>query len=933
MFTFPIAFFSSSGSTPPAEAFENYYSTDFDGTDDYITMGNVSSLDFSNSDAFSISAWVKLDTVSSTHKMIVSKMDETTDYRGYNIRSYNGAVKVSLSNDAGTNELQYTSTANPLTAGTWHHVVFTYDGSSASSGCTVYVDGSAEAGSWTGTLSATISNSAPFNIGARNNGSLPFNGKIDEVAIFDSTLSASDVTAIYNSGVPDDLSSTSNLKEWYRMGDGANYPIVKNQAHFSQEAINFDGSNDTVGINKISGLTGDATISFWTKWQAQTAQYRGIFSSDNYYCTGATNNFSIQWFNGNTGTPKLRLVMCNGTTCDVFLEAPTLTVGNWYHLAFVLDDSANTVQVYVNGSTLGSALSTTNTFQGLEEGGRISGYKASCNATVNNPLLGQVDDLSIYNSALSGSDITDIYNSGYPKDESERSGLVAYYKFDGDVYPVVRDAMQFSNASLDFDGIDDYVDLGTGLNSYLELGDSFSYSAWVKFSADTTHRTIISSLQASGPKGTQLRVLNTEAIRIIFIQSGAVYKYVDSSVLAVDTWHHVVATYDGSNTVGGINLYINGSLDNSTTGTSGTLTSITSAESLKIGKYASSSNMYEGNIDDVIVFNAELSASDVTDIYNSGKPKDESSTSNVLGYWRMGDNTISPNVPSALGYGTHSVEFDGVSEFISVPHSTSLNITGAISISSWLKWDGGTQEMLVSKEGFPVSGDFKRGWALWAEGYGSDAGVTFTIWSSATAYTVDVGSNLTSGEWSHVVAVFEPSTSLKVYVNGSLAGTNTTSIPATMDSTTAAITIGRFTPAFGTGYLFGGNIKDMAIFDTNLSASDVTALYNSGLPKDLSSESDLVSYWRMGDGEDKYPNILDYKGTNHGTMTNMASDNITTDNIGSGYIWNSPNIVADSPAGTSGQMTNMASDNFVAAKGAGTMTNMDAEGIVADVPS
>ena len=129
MFTFPIAFFSSSGSTPPAEAFENYYSTDFDGTDDYITMGNVSSLDFSNSDAFSISAWVKLDTVSSTHKMIVSKMDETTDYRGYNIRSYNGAVKVSLSNDAGTNELQYTSTANPLTAGTWHHVVFTYDGS------------------------------------------------------------------------------------------------------------------------------------------------------------------------------------------------------------------------------------------------------------------------------------------------------------------------------------------------------------------------------------------------------------------------------------------------------------------------------------------------------------------------------------------------------------------------------------------------------------------------------------------------------------------------------------------------------------------------------------------------------------------------------------------------------------------------------------
>ena len=134
---------------------------------------------------------------------------------------------------------------------------------------------------------------------------------------------------------------------------------------------------------------------------------------------------------------------------------------------------------------------------------------------------------------------------------------------------------------------------------------------------------------------------------------------------------------------------------------------------------------------------------------------------------------------------------------------------------------------------------------------------------------------------------------------------------------------------------FQGNIAEVAVFDSELSASDVTALYNSGLPKDLASESGLVSYYRMGDGEDKYPNILDYKGTNHGTMTNMASDNITTANVGAGTMTNmaSDVIVADSPAGTSGQMTNMASDNFVAAKDAGTMTNMDAEGIVASTPS
>ena len=67
----------------------------------------------------------------------------------------------------------------------------------------------------------------------------------------------------------------------------------------------------------------------------------------------------------------------------------------------------------------------------------------------------------------------------------------------------------------------------------------------------------------------------------------------------------------------------------------------------------------------------------------------------------------------------------------------------------------------------------------------------------------------------------------------------------------------------------------------------------------------------------------------------MASDDITTANVGSGLMTNmaSDDIEADAPEGSSGQMTNMASDDFVAAKGAGTMTNMDAEDIVADVPS
>ena len=67
----------------------------------------------------------------------------------------------------------------------------------------------------TGTSSETFTSTA-FKISFTT---LPFNGLIDEVALWDSALSASDVTAIYNSGVPADLSSLSPVN-WWRFGDG-----------------------------------------------------------------------------------------------------------------------------------------------------------------------------------------------------------------------------------------------------------------------------------------------------------------------------------------------------------------------------------------------------------------------------------------------------------------------------------------------------------------------------------------------------------------------------------------------------------------------------------------------------------------------------------------------------------------------------------------
>tara|TARA_R110002153_G_scaffold248693_1_gene404897 strand:- start:556 stop:1386 length:831 start_codon:yes stop_codon:yes gene_type:complete len=86
---------------------------------------------------------------------------------------------------------------------------------------------------------------------------------------------------------------------------------------------------------------------------------------------------------------------------------------------------------------------------------------------------------------------------------------------------------------------------------------------------------------------------------------------------------------------------------------------------------------------------------------------------------------------------------------------------------------------------------------------------------------------------------------------------------------------------------FEGNIDEGSVWNKALTSAELVAIYNSGVPIDLlsdsgdyASSSNLQGYWRMGDtaGTSVYPTIEDYSSnSNDGTMTNMASGDIVTD--------------------------------------------------------
>lgn len=165
---------------------------DFDGTNDYISLGNPSNLSFSSSDAFSISVWFK--SGSNTYLPIIWKgyysYAGDTKYMEINSSYADNKVNVFVRHDYNSKSLTSSSTYNDSS---WHHLVVTYDNGSME----LFIDGSSE-----GTVSSVDYQSTTQNweIGRRNAGSQYSDNIIDELAIWSRAITSSEVSEIYNSG-------------------------------------------------------------------------------------------------------------------------------------------------------------------------------------------------------------------------------------------------------------------------------------------------------------------------------------------------------------------------------------------------------------------------------------------------------------------------------------------------------------------------------------------------------------------------------------------------------------------------------------------------------------------------------------------------------------------------------------------------------------
>ena len=579
---------------------------------------------------------------------------------------------------------ELTVSSGLLNDGNWHHHCLTRNGVTLN----YYIDRVLQTNVTNNTLNASAgTNTTIENIMAKSDGTLPLSGKLNGVSFFDYELTPSQVTTLYNYGSPirtlANIPQNSNLKAWYKLDASEVYNSsttewkVNNALSPWTSSLDFDGSNDYIDCgNSLTNGFSQLTISIWANFASvPTNMVLGLASKDN---TNA-RSFDLRYIQ-NTGVNFLVSTDGVNSTVTPYYPKASISAGQWIHFVGIYDGS--NVLLYVNGAPIGSPAALTGSLQNTTSEFFIGkrGF-----GTTNTGFDGQLSNVAVFNTGLSQSQVTTLYNNGTPEalishspvswwklnntttgiedskgsNDGTNNGATEVYgsvsKLNGEssgmsqanlVQSDLQTVAPYSKYAMDFDASSgDYIDCGndSSLNMVDNGTDSFTFSFWIK-RGSTNNEIIISKQVNSGSYNGFETSLISNKIRVFLgsFQSPTAYlQVISTNTITGSDWKNVVITYDGSQNVNGFNIYINKVPETLVTLQNITPSGILNSANFQISG-RSGLTLYDGYISNLSYWNTDLTPAQVTEIYNQGLPSDlnsHSAYSNLVSWWQLGENS------------------------------------------------------------------------------------------------------------------------------------------------------------------------------------------------------------------------------------------------------------------------------------------------------
>ncbi|MDD5397232.1 MAG: DUF2341 domain-containing protein [Candidatus Moranbacteria bacterium] len=860
----------------------------FDGVNDNVSMGVGS--DYFPLNTFSVCSWIKTPGLAAgmTYNGIFSMTYGLTMF-------LDGSGNFNTRIDNGTTSPVVAASGN-LYDNNWHQVCLTYDGTNRH----LFTDGVEKNSTATTWLGTTRWPSNSVNIGFDNNNSTitRFNGLIDEPKIYAYARSAAQIAMDYNAGLAgmgakdgaavtlggksETIKSSEPVGYW-KMDEGSG--LVTNNSGTTGSSANGALAGITLPTWTSDGKFGKA-LSFSNGYVQTTLQT--INSTFTYSAWFKPTTAFVEWAavvtNLKHGAPAsgINIVprdgsisVCYGNGVGGYLSyvvtAPEVVLDQWSYAAVSYDGT--NIQLYVNGVLKDTRAATVvQVSQAIRMGIWASSYASY-------KFNGFIDEVKIYDYALSSSDVATDYNQGksvtmasagisagagdnaskaqycVPGDVSTCNSPVAEWNFDEKTGISAKDTsgngtdaalvgsplwtQGKTGSALKLDGSSQYLNMGDVLDMST---NSFTTNVWVK-TTSTANTGLIGKSSARGLSGRYATNISAGNIVTIFEGSSVVTSTgTPFAAYADGKWHMITTVFDRT---GNMSLYVDGALKNSTSISGQAAVDMQSTDPFYVGQYGNATGTgplagyyFNGSVDNAKVYNYARTPAQIAWDFNRGAP---------IGWWKMdecqgntlfdasgnGDNgaVIIGASGSQTSAGTCSTASTAWGNGASGKFGSSLKLDGiddavtvphssalmpsSITATGWIKFDADTSWMLINKAAGGTSGSY----------YIYGGSLSNAMWSiygpTATRYNCSMGA-LTVGTWYHLTGTFDAvSGKMQCYVDGNLKNTIN---GAVLGSNASNVYIGRYTA----GYQVNGQVDDVRIYNYALTKEQIANVMNEG---------------------------------------------------------------------------------------------------------